>query len=199
MSQTQSATRASLILRLQNTDDVVAWDEFTSIYGPVIYRIALRRGLQSADAENLSQEVFLSVANSISDWLKREDRGRFRAWLLRITRNRAFDMLTQRATRGIGCDGSEAERAFAKLEAPQDLTDALDLEYERSVFRWAAAKVREAVAEQTWSAFWMTTIEGISIEDAASQLQTRPGNIYFARSRVMARMKELVKQFGDET
>lgn len=199
MSQTQSATRASLILRLQDTDDVVAWDEFTSIYGPVIYRIALRRGLQPADAENLSQEVFLSVANSIADWLNREDRGRFRAWLLRITRNRAFDMLTQRATRGIGCVGSEAERAIAKLEAPQDLTDALDLEYERSVFRWAATKVRNAVAEQTWSAFWMTTIEGISIEDAARQLQTRPGNIYFARSRVMARMKELVKRFGDES
>jgi DNA-directed RNA polymerase specialized sigma24 family protein len=44
----------------------------------------------------------------------------------------------------------------------------------------------------------LTSIEELSVEEAAAQLNTRPGNIYFARSRVMARIKELVQQYQDQ-
>ncbi|MFO0999655.1 MAG: sigma-70 family RNA polymerase sigma factor [Planctomycetaceae bacterium] len=198
MNHTSSATRASLILRLKDVEDVAAWDEFAAIYGPAIYRVAMSHGFQSADAENVVQEVFLAVANSISSWLERDNRGRFRAWLLRIARNAAVDMLTQRATRTLGRDGSAADAIFAGMAAPSQFSSALDLEYERMVFRWAADKVRESVEAHTWDAFWMTSMEGVSIDEAAEKLKTRPGNIYFARSRVMSRIRQLVEQYGDE-
>lgn len=199
MHHSHTATRASLILRLKNAEDVVAWDEFAALYGPVVYRVATSLGFQAADAENLVQEVFLAVAKSVSAWLEREDRGRFRAWLLRIARNEAVDMLTERATRPLGRDGSAAEQILANMPARGELSSALDGEYERSVFRWAAEKVREVVAGHTWDAFWLTSVEGISVSEAATRLKTRPGNIYFARSRVMSRIKELVAEFGDQT
>jgi RNA polymerase sigma-70 factor (ECF subfamily) len=198
MNNTHAATRASLILRLQNAEDVAAWDEFAAVYGPVIYRVAIGRGFQAADAENLVQEVFLAVANSVSKWLEREDRGRFRAWLLRIARNEAVDMLNERATRPLGRDGSAAEQILADLPARDELSSALDLEYERNVFRWAAEQVCDSVARHTWDAFWLTSVEGLPVAEAASRLNTRPGNIYFARSRVMALIKELVEQYEDQ-
>ncbi len=55
MNSTSAATRATLLLRIHDAKDVAAWDEFTEIYGPVVYRVATRRGLQPADAENLVQ------------------------------------------------------------------------------------------------------------------------------------------------
>ncbi|MBL8812394.1 MAG: sigma-70 family RNA polymerase sigma factor [Planctomycetaceae bacterium] len=198
MNKDHTATRVSLILRLKNVDDVAAWDEFAAIYGPVVYRVAIGRGFQPADAENIVQEVFLAVANSISSWLERDDRGRFRAWLLRIARNAAVDMLTQRATRALGRDGSDAEAVLASMLAPSEFSSALDLEYERMVFRWAAAQVRESVEAHTWDAFWLTSMEGVTIEVAAERLKTRTGNIYFARSRVMSRIKQLVEQYEAE-
>jgi RNA polymerase sigma-70 factor (ECF subfamily) len=82
MKPTHELTRASLILRIQDAEDKAAWDEFATIYGPVVFSVAMSRGFQAADAENLVQEVFLAVANSISNWLERDDRGSFRAWLL---------------------------------------------------------------------------------------------------------------------
>jgi RNA polymerase sigma-70 factor (ECF subfamily) len=199
MNNTHAATRASLILRLQDAEDVAAWDEFAAVYGPVIYRVAIGRGFQAADAENLVQEVFLAVANSVSKWLEREDRGRFRAWLLRIARNEAVDMLNERATRPLGRDGSAAEQILADLPARDELSSALDLEYERNVFRWAAEQVRDSVARHTWDAFWLTSVEGLPVAEASTRLNTRPGNIYFARSRVMARIKELVDRYEDHT
>jgi RNA polymerase sigma-70 factor, ECF subfamily len=195
MKPTYQPTRASLILRLQNAEDLVAWEEFAKIYGPVVFNVATSRGFQAADAENLVQEVFMAVAGSVADWLERDDRGSFRAWLLRIARNAAVDMITQKATRSLGCDGSAAQFHLLNLAAPSELSNALDLEYERMVFQWAAERVRESVAEHTWLAFWLTSIEELTVEETAAQLKTRPGNVYFARSRVMARIKDLVQQY----
>lgn len=103
MKRHHEPTRTSLILRLKDAEDMAAWDEFATIYEPVVFNVALSRGFQAADAENLVQEVFMAVAKSISHWLERDDRGSFRAWLLRIARNVAVDMITQ--THGSGPTG----------------------------------------------------------------------------------------------
>ncbi len=93
---------------------MAAWDEFCRLYAPVVFRVAIGRGFQVADAHDLVQEVMLSVARSVEQWLERTDRGSFRAWLLRIAHNQAFDRINARATRALGTDGSEAERKLAE-------------------------------------------------------------------------------------
>lgn len=190
-------TRASLILRLQNPGDVAAWDEFVEVYGEVVFRVAKSRGFQTADAEDLVQEVMFAVARSVAQWLERGDRGRFRAWLLRIARNEATDMITRRATRSLGADGVAAAAILNALPAPDEISSHLAEEHERAVFQWAADRVRTTVAPHTWQAFWLTHVEGLSIEAAAEQLRTRPGNIYFGRCRVIARIKELVQHYEE--
>ncbi|MCA9123331.1 MAG: sigma-70 family RNA polymerase sigma factor [Planctomycetaceae bacterium] len=190
-------TRASLILRLQNAEDAAAWDQFVELYGPVVYRSARGRGLQAADAENLVQEVLLAVMQSVSKWLLRDDRGSFRAWLLRIARNEVVNMLTLRATRSLGEDGDDALRKIRDLPVVDEISELVDLEYRRAVFRWAAERVQQAIAPRTWQAFWLTHVEGLSVEQAATQLGTRPGNIHFGRSRVMARIRQLVGQYEE--
>ncbi|HJN10352.1 MAG: hypothetical protein QGG09_11400 [Pirellulaceae bacterium] len=47
-------TRNSLLLKVRDPADADAWIEFAAIYRPVIYRLARRRGLQDADAEDLA-------------------------------------------------------------------------------------------------------------------------------------------------
>lgn len=69
MSLLPQDTRDSLVARLDNPDDVAAWDEVMAVYGPLVYRVALKQGLQKADAEDVVQEVFLTVLKSVSDWL----------------------------------------------------------------------------------------------------------------------------------
>lgn len=192
-------TRASLILRLADRADVAAWDDFLQIYRPLILRLALRQGLQTADAEDLAQDVFAAVAASVTQWLERPDRGGFRAWLLRIARNATVNRLTRRAHRRWGIGGELGAQQLAQLA--EDLTEKaansgeFDLEYRRQVFQWAAVKVREAVAESTWQAFWLTHVCGSSIEQAAAELGLSTAKIYVARSRVMTRLRDLVLRY----
>jgi len=81
-------TRASLLVRLKDRADQAAWYEFAEIYRPVIVRLAGRRGMQPADAEDLAQEVLAAVARGIDRWQEDPRRARFRTWLHRVARTR---------------------------------------------------------------------------------------------------------------
>lgn len=195
MPNSPPETRASLILRLRNADDMAAWEEFAGLYGPVVFRVARRRSLQAADAENLVQEVLLAVAQSISRWIDRDDRGSFHAWLLRIAHNEAVDMLLQRATRALGQDGERGQQLLNEVSVRNDISSLIDHEYERELFRRAADRVQEIVSPPTWQAFWLTEVDGQSVQQAAEALGTSTGHIYVSRSRVMARIKDLVQEY----
>lgn len=191
-------TRASLIVRLPDPADARAWDEFAAVYAPLVYRLARRHGLQPADADDLLQEVFSAVAQSVEKWLGNDQRGPFRAWLLRIAKNVAVNFLTRSKYRPLSTGNGDEHLHLAMTAAPSDAAASeFDLEYRRETFRWAAAQVRAAVTPKTWQAFWLTAIEGETNESASRELKMSIGSVYIAKSRVMARLRDLVRQFEE--
>ena len=121
-----------------------------AIYRPLVYRLALRQGLQIADADDVVQQVFTAVAQSVHYWLERPERGRFRGWLLTIARNIAIKTLTRRPHGGVGVGGDQAHGSLQEIIAPDGLLSSqFDLEYRREVYRWSAEEVRAAVSAST--------------------------------------------------
>lgn len=190
-------TRDSLLARVKDPQDDDAWRSFVAVYRPVIYRLARRRGLQDADSQDLVQQVLGSVAQAISDWQPDRKRGRFRTWLGRITQNAITNAATRkRGDRGMG--GSEMldllhQQADVSHEDPEDF----DQEYQRSVFRWAGDQIRHEFHDSTWTAFWLTAVEGQTVQQTAEQLGKNMGAVYAARSRVMRRLRETVRRYED--
>ena len=190
-------TRASLIVRLHNQKDKDAWDEVMAIYGPLVFRMALRQGLQPADAQDVVQQVFTAIFQSVEKWLEQPERGRFRNWLIGIGRNVALNTLNRKPKGGIGVGGTEAHVILDRLKAEEDeLTSEFDIEYQREVYRWAAQRVQADVDPKTWEAFRMTHVDGVSIGEAAKLLGIGVGQVYVARSRVMKRLQNLVSQYS---
>src|SRR3954471_1163051 len=103
------ATRASLLVRIRDGHDAAAWREFVQTYAPVVYGFARRRGLQDADAADLMQEVFRSVAGAAGRLEYDPKRGSFRGWLYTVTRNKIFSFLQsqRRQVRGSGDSGAQ--------------------------------------------------------------------------------------------
>jgi RNA polymerase sigma-70 factor (ECF subfamily) len=197
---TPANTRASLIARLYDAADVEAWDEFVQIYLPLLYRMARRKGLQHADAEELGQEVLMAVSRAVHRWQPDPERGRFRDWLFRIARNLIINFLTRPKYQGIGSGSSEVMRMLRDHAATNGSESAIfDLEYRREVFLWAAAKVRGAVTATTWQAFWMTSVQERPITEAAEELGMTVGSVYIARSRVMAKLRDEASRFDATT
>ena len=193
------ATRYSLILRLRDPSDVATWNEFVTLYEPLILRLAARKGLQDADAQDLCQEVFAAVARAIERWDPDPARGSFRGWLSRIARNLLVNFLTRhtREPRGSGAT-SVQELLEAQPSADPSSTAVFEAEYRRRVFRWAAEQVRGEFTPSTWEAFWRTAVEGRRPGEVAADLKLSTGAVYIARSRVLARLRQRIEELGDE-
>lgn len=185
-------TNESLILRVKDPADAASWSDFLAIYRPVVVRMARGRGLQHADADDLAQQVFLSVAKAIDDWLPDADQPPFRVWLASISRNAIINALTRRRPDVAGGSTSVQEMLRDLPERDEETTQQLMEESRREAMRWAADEIRNEFTEVTWAMFWLTSIEGKSVAEVASLQHKTPGAVYMARYRVMQRMKEKV-------
>lgn len=188
-------TRESLVVRIRDTSHHEAWKEFVAIYEPLIYRLVRGRGMQHADAQDLSQEVFVAVAGAIDRFDPDSTRGSFRGWLFRIARNLMINYLNrQKDPRGTG-DTGIMQLIEEQTPANDDAAALFDIEWKREVLRWAAEETRPEFKEDTWRAFWLTGVEGASVEDVARLLGKSPGAVRIARCRVLARLKQHAKRF----
>lgn len=185
-------TRASLLLRLRADGDATAWADFVAIYEPVIYRIARSRGLQDADAREVTQDVLLAVSGAIHRFdLNRETR--FSGWLAQITRNATIDRIRRQRERGSGL--SDMVRTLHQIpESADDPSELFDLERRRELFRWAGRRVRERVSDQSWQAFWLTAVDSLAAPVVATRLGMTVGAVYVARCRVLAKIKAVVAE-----
>jgi RNA polymerase sigma-70 factor (ECF subfamily) len=187
-------TRPSLLLRIRDPKDAEAWRDFVRIYAPVVYGYGRRRGLQDADAADLTQDVLRAVALAAGRLEYDPRRGSFSSWLFTVAHNRLYDLQARRRRGAVGTGDSETRSLLEQHPAPEEDRTAWQRDYERRLFHWAAEQVRDSFRETTWQAFWRTAVEGQGIKEAAAELGLSASAVYLARSRVMARLREQIEK-----
>jgi RNA polymerase sigma-70 factor (ECF subfamily) len=187
-----SGTRISLLGRLRrNPEDPAAWAELVEHYGTKIHAWCLRWGLQDADAQDVTQDVLLKLAVAMRDFTYDPSRS-FRAWLKTLAHHALSDFLEKRARPGAGSGDSSVGQALQSVEARADLLQRLEEEFDRELLEAAMMRVRLRVAPQTWEAFRLTTLEGLSGADAAQRIPMQVAQVYVARRRVQKLLQEEV-------
>lgn len=185
-------TRESLLASLNSSVADEGWREFAAIYRPLIFRVAVAKGLQHADAEDLTQDVLAVVGRSLGSF--DSSRGSFRGWLYQITRNLVVNHLT-RGRGPIGTGDSHVAKLLAQYPQPNDDTATLfRLEYRRTRFQQAVSIARSEFHNSTWDAFWLTAVDLRSIESVAEELGKSQGAVRVARCRVLDRLRVVVAE-----
>jgi len=154
------ATRPSLLVRIRDAADKEAWQQFVSVYAPVVYGFARKHGLQDSDAGDLTQDVFLAVSGAVNRLDYDPKRGLFRGWLFTVARNKLHDFLHARQRRQQASGGSDAQ-VFLEEQPARD-EDLWEAEYRQHLFLWAVEQVKGRFEESSWRAFWSVAVEGMA-------------------------------------
>jgi RNA polymerase sigma-70 factor (ECF subfamily) len=189
-------TRPSLLVRIRDARDGQAWSQFVALYAPLVYGYARKRGLQDADAADLTQDVLRAVAGAAERLAYDPKRGSFRGWLFTIVRNKLRDFMDACKRQGQGSGDTGAHKLLEQHAAPDE--DVWEREYQQRIFAWAAEQIRGEFQDTTWQAFWQTAVEGKSGKEVARALGMTVAAVYLAKSRVLARLKEQIQQVQDE-
>ena len=186
-------TRPSLIVRLAGERDQLAWTEFVSAYEPFLGRLLVRQGVTERHLADVSQQVLLAIAQSVEGWQDDGQPASFRRWLGRVARNVVIKFMTRERRQVGGQGGSEWLHALANVPDRAE-EEALTEKYEYELFVWAAEQVRAQFRPSSWQAFWATVVERRPVALVAEELGVTPGSIYMSRSRIMAGIREKVRE-----
>jgi RNA polymerase sigma-70 factor (ECF subfamily) len=186
-------THVSLLLRLRDAGDQQAWAEFVEMYAPLVYRLARRYGLQDADAADLTQDALGAAAAALPRFDYDAGRGSFRGWLLTVARNLLRKFLRSRRRQPAGGGDPAIQALLAQHPAPNEVEE-WERDYRRRLFDYVARCVRAQFRPSTWEAFWRTAVGGEDPQAVAAALGLSVGAVYIARTRVLARVREEVRQ-----
>ena len=180
-------TSLTLIDRLRNREPE-GWLKFCRIYGPLVYGWARRSGLQSTDAADVVQEVFLVVARRIEEFQRVRERN-FRNWLWTICHHTMQAHFRRIAERPQAEGGTTAHIRVSQLSLSPDFADDSEHDDRLQVVTQVLSVLRSEVQHSTWQAFWRTTIEGEEPLLVATELGMTRWAIYKIKARMLHRLR----------
>ncbi len=193
-------TRVSLLVRIRDPQDELAWSEFVRLYAPLLHSYGMKNRLQDSAAADLTQETLRLVLRAAPEFIYDPSKGAFRGWLFTIARNEIGKFMTRNASRCRGTGDSDMREILEAHPDPTPDEDVWDREYQLNLFHWAAHRVKVEFRDATWQAFWRSVVLGEAIDGVAAELGISSGAVYIARSRVTARIKqEIATVQGDES
>ncbi len=193
------STRPSLLVRIRDARDAEAWQQFVKLYAPLVYGFARRRGLQDADAADLTQDVLRTVAATAGRLDYDPQRGSFRGWLFTVIYHKVQNFLAGRRRHWQGSGDSDVQDRLEEQASPEPEEAALwNQEFERQLMARAMERVRSSFQDSTWTAFWQTAMEGKKAKEVAKALGMSIAAVYMAKSRVMTQLKKQIQQWQGE-
>lgn len=167
-----------------------AWRRLAEIYSPLLRTWTQRLDVTPVDADDLVQEVLLSVARELPQFNHSGRTGAFRAWLRRMLLNRVRDFWRSQNYRPAARGGSTWSQQIEQLEDESShASREWNLEHDRHVLARLMEEIRPQFEPKTWKAFHRQVFDGKRADVVAAELGLSLNSVYVARSRVLSALR----------
>ena len=204
-------TRRSLLSRLRNWNDQVSWQEFFDTYARLIHRVAVKAGLNDAEAQDVVQETIIIVARKIPGFKYDPSIGSFKSWLRVITRRRIEKQLKKRMPVKVGqafrlsrsggtpdllSDETKRTETVERVPDPNsfDLEATWDAEWERNLWNAALTRVKSQLKPKQFQMFDLYALKEWPVKDVARALGVSTTHVYVTKHRVAGMIKAELKR-----
>lgn len=167
--------------------DQGAWTELVARHTGRVFAIAYKFCGRADVAEDLTQEIFVKVYQSLARFKPAE--GKFDAWLGSVSRNHAIDHYRRTRQERQRREGSETALDSARSKDPTPMQSA-----ERSERAALVHAGLRSLPEDLRDPIILCDLQGVSYEDAAESLGVPLGTV---KSRLNRGRLELAKRLRD--
>jgi RNA polymerase sigma-70 factor (ECF subfamily) len=189
------STSSSLLRRVLDASDDVAWTRLVEMYTPLVRRWIIRLGVPLSDSLDVAQEVFQGAAVGLKEFRGKREGNSFRGWLRAITRNKVADYYRRRGGQPEAVGGTDFQMRLAQFADSTEATSASTSEQSDRHFalRQLLDQIVREFQPRTWQAFWRTAIDRQSAVDVARELNMTANAVRQARFRVLRRLRQEFK------
>ncbi len=198
-------TRVSLILQVRNWDDAVGWKEFYLLYRKLVHGFSRRSGLSHSEAEDVTQDVFRRVAQTIHSFDPKRADGSFRGWLLQLTRWRIADKFKSRPKaenqsprRSESDDRGNRTRTVERIPEPDDADEQWNREWQLHLMEAAADRMARRVKPEHFQAFDLYMRQNWPVPKVSAKLGISPARVYLIGHRLTRQLKAEVAKLQEE-
>lgn len=189
---------------MREWEDAASWEEFHRLYRRLIYGRARRSGLPHEDAEDVAQDVFKRVAETIKDFDLNPERGSFRGWLTKLTRWRIADQFERRGRNPVAMSSTPQHdatqggtAAIERVPAPENDDDEWDQEWQKHILAAAVERVSRRVKPRHFQVFELYVRQQWPVLKVSAQLGINPAAVYLIGHRLTKQLKaEVAKLRG---
>lgn len=190
----------SALVERAKAGDLTAFEELAVRHGPRVYSLALRMLRQTQDAEDVSQQAFLSAFEHLGEF---RGESSFAGWLLRIASYAALKVIRKR--RGLDMvsleESTEPDEESGRIAHPEFIADWRNSPEELLANREVQHLLEEALDlldEKHRLVFLLRDVEGLSIRETAEALELSEANTKVRLLRARLQLREhLTRVLGD--
>lgn len=193
------ASDAELVRRAK-AGELHAFESLTMRYEKRVYSLALRMLRQEQDAEDVTQQTFLSALEHLDGF--RGEAG-FATWLMRIATHAALKTIRKHdgletVSLEAATEGTDAEEAIPHPEYIADWRQSPDQLVARNETRRLLDEALAHLDEKHRIVFLLRDAEGLSVREAAAALGLSEANVKVRLLRARLQLRELLtRTLGD--
>lgn len=183
-------TSLSLLERARESASDEAWRQVECVYASLLRKWLGRFDVETHDAEDLVQDVLLTMSRELPKFEHSGRTGAFRNWLRTILVHRLRNFWRSRRHRPLAAGGSTwAEWIEQLAEDSSDASREWNAEHDRHVLARLLEQTRPRFEPQTWEAFHRQVFDGQRADVVAAELGLSLNSVYVARSRVLSALR----------
>ena len=189
-------TTTALLSGLFDPRNAAAWEAFDRRYRPILTGFVRNCGVRESEAAEIAQETIVRFVEEYREGKYDRSRGRLGAWLVTIARYRVLDMRRKVGTAKV----ERGESAMVDLDDDRSVGAAYEAERRQALLREALEELRtrSRTDPKTVQAFEMLVYHGLTPQVVAEQMGMSTHDVYLAKSRVAAKLREIVVRLESE-
>ena len=184
-------TTSKTLLEQLAAGDEIGWDEFYGKYAGVIKAVAEYKGIAKCDTDDICQLVMLHFFQNSKTFKFEPGLAKFRTYFGRIVFWKIADYYRKKKNQ------HDQEQELDALPADPEADRLYMDEWRKFVLAEAEQELRNRVTPETYQAYQLYAVQGRPVEKVASFLESSVNQVYQAKKRCFAMMREILLKMNE--